>query len=120
MTQEKWGSERAWLLLRLQELSQGVAGGLDALASSGDGHHLADLEELASDVTVDGTLFEQFRSSADTISQIERALARIDEGLYETCEDCDGEIGAERLAALPFATQCVECRRKAEQSPSSF
>ncbi|MEM7166231.1 MAG: TraR/DksA family transcriptional regulator [Planctomycetota bacterium] len=115
---EKWSGPRAWLLLRLQELSDGVVGGMDALAAGG-GHHLADLEELASDVTVDSMLFEQFRSSADTIAQIERALRRIDEGSYEDCEDCDEAIGDERLAALPFATQCVDCRRRAEQEEAS-
>lgn len=114
LTTEKWGAARAWLLLRLQELSDGVSGGMEALAA-GDGHHLADLEELASDVSVDNMLFEQFRNSADTSIQIERALEKIEEGTYEQCDDCSGPVGGERLEALPFATQCVECRRRAEQ-----
>ena len=107
---------RAWLLLRLSEVSEGVSHGLDELAS--DGHHLADLEELAGDVSAEGVVFEQFRSSTDTIAQIEKALERLDAGDYEACEECGEEIGAERLEALPFASLCIGCKRKSEQESS--
>lgn len=108
---------RAWLILKLRELSQGVAHSLEEL-SGDDAHHLADLEEMASDVSVDSIVFEQFRSSADTISQIEKALTRLDEGQYGDCDDCGSGIGNERLEALPFATQCIECKREAERAAS--
>ena len=108
---------RAWLLLRLRELSDGVSQGLDELAS--EGHHLADLEELAGDVSAEGVVFEQFRSSADTIGLIEKALERLDEGNYEICEGCEGAIGEERLDALPFASQCISCKRKEEEQQSA-
>ena len=109
---------RAWLVLRLRDLTEGVSHGLDELAS--EGHHLADLEELAGDVSAEGVVFEQFRSSTDTIAQIEKALERLDAGEYENCEECGGEIGAERLEALPYASYCIECKRKAEQESSSL
>ncbi|MGE3165314.1 MAG: TraR/DksA family transcriptional regulator [Planctomycetota bacterium] len=108
---------RTWLLGKLQELTQGVAQNMDELAVE-DAHHLADLEELASDVSVADIVFEQFRSSADTIAQIERALERLDDGTYESCDDCGGAIGAERMEALPFATQCIDCKRIAERATS--
>ncbi len=110
-------SIRAWLTLRLRELAQGVESNLDELAS-GDKHHLADLEELASDVSADGVVFEQVRSNADMIAQIQRALQRLDAGTYETCEQCGGTIGWERLDALPFATQCIACKRNEERFAS--
>ncbi|MFQ5655115.1 MAG: TraR/DksA family transcriptional regulator [Planctomycetota bacterium] len=109
---------RAWLTLRLREMTQGVASSLQELNTE-DRHHLADLEELASDVSVDGVVFEQFRSSGDTITQIEKAIRRIDEGCYETCEACAEEIGRERLEALPFATQCIACKRREERTLNS-
>lgn len=110
---EKKEKIRAWLLLRLRDLRDGVQNELGELGAD-DGHHLADLEELASDVSAEGVAFERFRSSGDTIAQIEKALLRVDEGTYETCEECGGEIGEERLEALPYATQCVSCKRQDE------
>lgn len=111
---EKLQGIRAWLLLRLRELSDGVTQGMASL-SADDAHHLADLEELASDVSVDGTVFEQLRSSSDTMAQIEHAIEQLEAGAYGTCEDCDQAISPDRLEALPWATQCVACKRAAEK-----
>ena len=109
---------RAWLKLKLYELREGMIDSLDELQGEGT-HHLADLEELASDVTADGVVFEQIRSQTDTVALVEKALQRLDEGSYPTCEECGGEIGEARLAALPYASQCVDCKRGGEQSSAS-
>ena len=45
--------------------------------------------------------------------EIDRALHRLDDGSYEACERCGGDIGAERLAALATATRCAPCARAA-------
>jgi len=37
---------------------------------------------------------------------VERALARLDEGTYGTCEVCGQALGDERLAADPLARRC--------------
>ena len=39
-----------------------------------------------------------------------QALERFETGGYGRCERCGGEIGAERLEALPDATTCIACR----------
>jgi DnaK suppressor protein len=49
------------------------------------------------------------RSLADSIADIERALAKIDDGSYGICDGCGYEIGVDRLEALPAATRCVVC-----------
>jgi len=41
-------------------------------------------------------------------ADIRRALAKLDDGSYGRCDVCGGPIGAERLAALPWATRCVK------------
>jgi RNA polymerase-binding protein DksA len=51
---------------------------------------------------------------SDEVQQIDVALQRINDGTYGTCENCGQEISSERLAALPFATQCVECAQDEE------
>ena len=48
------------------------------------------------------------------LREIDLALARIDEGTYGTCAVCGAEIPEERLAAVPYATLCIEDRRRQE------
>jgi DnaK suppressor protein len=44
--------------------------------------------------------------------QIESALKRIDAGTFGLCEVCGKPIAPERLEALPWATDCVDCHAK--------
>lgn len=43
-----------------------------------------------------------------TVADVERALAKLDEGTYGTCDVCGRVILPGRLEALPWATLCVE------------
>jgi DnaK suppressor protein len=52
------------------------------------------------------------RSIADSIADIDRALAKIDDGSYGICDVCGRDIGADRLEALPAAARCVDCARR--------
>jgi DnaK suppressor protein len=38
-----------------------------------------------------------------------RALEKLDDGTYGTCDRCGGPIGRERLEAIPRAVRCVSC-----------
>lgn len=49
------------------------------------------------------------------LAEVERALQRIDEGAYGTCEACGRPIGDERLEAQPYARFCVEDQQQAER-----
>lgn len=40
------------------------------------------------------------------LDDVDRALARLDEGTYGTCEVCGSAIDEERLAARPAARSC--------------
>jgi DnaK suppressor protein len=51
------------------------------------------------------------------LSQIERALARLKQGKYGTCENCEKKITLARLNALPYATLCINCERQMEKYP---
>lgn len=42
------------------------------------------------------------------LSEVERALAKLEEGSYGVCDVCGGPIGDERLEALPWAVRCVK------------
>jgi DnaK suppressor protein len=42
-----------------------------------------------------------------TLRSVERALARIEAGVYGACERCGEAIAIERLEAIPWATLCI-------------
>jgi DnaK suppressor protein len=54
-------------------------------------------------------------NARDMLSQIERALGRIDDGTYGICESCGNPIGKGRLQAFPRATLCVSCKEREER-----
>lgn len=43
------------------------------------------------------------------LRDVERALVKLGEGSYGTCEVCGAEIPSERLEAIPWAVLCVRC-----------
>jgi RNA polymerase-binding protein DksA len=46
---------------------------------------------------------------------IDAALDRIEAGAYGKCVNCGAHIPEERLEAMPWATLCIECKRKEER-----
>jgi RNA polymerase-binding protein DksA len=54
-------------------------------------------------------------NARDMLSQIERALGRIEDGTYGVCESCGNPIGKGRLQAFPRATLCVSCKEREER-----
>ena len=52
--------------------------------------------------------------TSETLSQIDRALKRLEEGTYGACAQCGAEIAEARLKALPFATLCRACQEVQE------
>jgi len=51
---------------------------------------------------------------ARELSQIERAITRLKQGNFGTCEGCQKKIPVARLNALPFSTTCIDCQREME------
>lgn len=51
--------------------------------------------------------------------EISAALGRIDRGTFGICLNCEEEIGAKRLAAVPWTALCIDCQEVAEQIASN-
>jgi DnaK suppressor protein len=49
------------------------------------------------------------RSLESTLARTERALAKLDEGTYGTCDACGQPIPEKRLQAMPDSVLCVSC-----------
>jgi DnaK suppressor protein len=53
---------------------------------------------------------------ARELAEVNRALEAMDAGSYGICRDCGEAIAAARLKVLPFATRCVECQARLEDT----
>jgi RNA polymerase-binding transcription factor len=49
------------------------------------------------------------RSLEAGLARIERAIAKLDEGTYATCDSCGEAIAPARLRAMPDSVLCVAC-----------
>lgn len=49
------------------------------------------------------------------LTEVQRALKRIEEGTYGRCVDCGKPIPEKRLEAIPWAARCVEDEERLEQ-----
>jgi RNA polymerase-binding protein DksA len=75
-------------------------------------NHPGDVATITYDRELDYTLEE---NSERLLAAIDSALQRIEDGTYGTCTNCGQPIAAERLEALPYTTQCIDCKRKEER-----
>jgi RNA polymerase-binding transcription factor DksA len=66
--------------------------------------------EVIERVSKDGSA----RNLRALIAETETALRKLDEGTYGVCDRCGRPINPDRLAALPAAVLCVECKRREE------
>ncbi len=79
---------------------------------AGYGNHIAD------DAT---EVFEQTKHLAlrrgleRRLAEVNRALGKIESGVYGTCEVCEAPIDPARLKAIPSASLCFSCQVHAEE-----
>jgi DnaK suppressor protein len=73
-----------------------------------------DAEEQSVDDFVQEVDLALMQMKSETLKKIDQALLRLEEGTYGRCQECDAEITAPRLRALPFAALCRDCQQEAE------
>lgn len=49
------------------------------------------------------------------LALIDDAIRRVDDEEYGSCQNCEKEITAKRLAAIPWARYCLNCQELVEQ-----
>jgi DnaK suppressor protein len=73
-----------------------------------------DAEEQSVDDFVTEVDMALMQMKSETLSKIDQAIARLEDGTYGLCQECDREIAAARLKALPFAALCRDCQEDTE------
>ncbi len=113
---------RRQLLEERDRVSRSLAKHSKIIQHEGDGsgpelakahsNHMADQgsDEYQYEATI------QFASTEGRyLYHIQEALERIESGTYGKCESCGGQIGLERLKALPYTRLCIACKEKEEK-----
>jgi DnaK suppressor protein len=52
---------------------------------------------------------------SNLLRQVRAALRRIHDGSYATCIECELAINPRRLAAVPWASRCIQCQEAADR-----
>ena len=91
-----------------EENSRSMEDELGELTGRATDNHLGDMGSITFDRELDEGLEE---SAQQMLVQIERAIAKLDDGTFGTCERCGKEIGEERLQARPWAVLCIDDQR---------
>ena len=82
--------------------------------NSGKLAHVLDSGESSEADIQEDIEFALIQMKAETLSKIDEALVRLEEGAYGNCFECGSEIAEQRLRALPFAVRCKDCEEARE------
>ena len=105
---------RLSLLERRRRLRQLVSGEWDSLGHapvSPAGNPIDAAFHTAAD-EINGRLID---AENRELRAVEAALARWETGDFGVCESCGRDIPLTRLRAVPYASDCIGCRRRHEQ-----
>jgi DnaK suppressor protein len=89
--------ERARLELQISALEPGGGSSFD--------DNFADSGQVAAEQGENKVLASQLQSELD---EVERALAKLDDGSYGKCETCGQPIAEPRLEAMPATRYCID------------
>jgi DnaK suppressor protein len=99
------------------EIRKKLADEMDNLRNFKGGDATGDAADVAFEAGSDEMASQLAELDSRELTQIDRALARLKQGIYGICESCHGKIPVGRLNALPYTTLCIECQREMEQYP---
>lgn len=85
-----------------------------------DQNDMPDEMDLASSEYLQSFTFRLRGREKTFLKKIDHALAKIDEGTFGICEDCEEPIAAKRLEARPETTLCIRCKEDQERHEKSF
>jgi DnaK suppressor protein len=85
-----------------------------------DQDDLPDEMDLASSEYLQSFTFRLRGREKTFLTKIDYALAKIEEGTFGICEECEEPIALKRLEARPETTLCIRCKEDQERIERSF
>jgi DnaK suppressor protein len=105
---------REQLVRRRDALHRALEGDLSLLRELHQ-EKTGDILDAAADSIQDELNSQLIEAESRELNAISDAIERFDSGFYGNCDGCAKPIPITRLRAIPYATDCIDCRRKAEQ-----
>jgi DnaK suppressor protein len=81
---------------------------------------LADEMDLASSEYLQSFQFRLRGRERTFLNKIDKALGKLKDGSFGTCEVCEEPIHTKRLEARPEATLCIKCKEEQEREEQQF
>ena len=78
--------------------------------SGTDGH--GDFADRSAAANEEEISIQLKQTDAKLLRAIEDALSRVQAGTYGVCVECEEEISAARLGAVPWTKVCIRCKEK--------
>jgi len=75
---------------------------------------LPDETDLAASEINQNLIFKLRDRERQLLVKIDEALARMDDGVFGECEECEEPIEPRRLEARPVSTMCIACKERQE------
>ena len=85
-----------------------------------DQDDLPDEMDLASSEYLQSFTFRLRGREKTFLKKIDHALAKIDEGTFGICEECEEPISIKRLEARPETTLCIRCKEDQERMEKAY
>jgi len=104
------------LTSRRSELNRRLGGELRDMGRGMSSANSGDVADAAFDSGSEEMSSKLAELEARELRQIERAIQRMKQGTYGSCELCHTKIPVARLNALPYSTMCVRCQCEVENS----
>ena len=117
MDRDRYSELKSILEERRREIMDQVQGKIRDVRSEGANNPnqgvLDAVESSEADIQ-DDIEFALIQMKSETLSKIEEALHRLEDGTFGYCFECGEEISERRLRALPFAVRCKDCEEARE------
>ncbi len=85
-----------------------------------DANDLPDEMDLASTEYLQSFTFRLRGREKTFLKKIDYALAKIEQGSFGICEQCEEQISLKRLEARPETTLCIRCKEDQEKMEKAF
>jgi len=85
-----------------------------------DANDLPDEMDLASSEYLQSFTFRLRGREKAFLDKINKALLKIEDGTFGTCEECGEEINIKRLEARPETSLCIRCKEDQERMEKDY
>jgi RNA polymerase-binding protein DksA len=98
-------NKKSELVARLERITANLRRGLET-----------DSKERAKQLEDSEVVDALGNEAREELEKVSLALRRMDAGKYGLCSSCGSSIGAKRIEAYPYASECIECATMGEET----